>query len=98
MALLKTLRIAVACVFGGALAFVNWFGGILISQRPITPTKVSFIPFDAHGGVTYISASDHRLYDGSWSLIWIAFIIHALLYLLERAIPKVRYRKSTLEG
>lgn len=98
MALFKVLRIAVFWVFVGALAFSAWFGDILTSERPIIPTRVSYIPFEAHGGTTYISATDQRLYDGSWTLIWIAVLVHAAFYFLEGATLKAGYRKSTPES
>jgi hypothetical protein len=90
MSKFKALRIPLLCLFTGGIGFQWWLADILISQRPTLPTRVFNIPFEAHGGTTYISLLDQREYTGSWALMAVSAVLYGLLYIADPATPKGR--------
>jgi hypothetical protein len=71
------------------LLFGAWFTGSLISDRPTNPVGLFVVPFEQHGGVSFISASDLWLHRSLWIG---AFVLVGVYNLIEFAIKRRRLR------
>jgi uncharacterized membrane protein affecting hemolysin expression len=81
---MRVAKIAIGIMFFANLAFIGYFSDRLIDSRPSVPSGYFTIPFEAHGGTTYVTQLDFTLYDGSWVVGFLLLFLAGVLTFLEK--------------
>ena len=80
----KVAQAVIGCIFLAGFIFHIGEGESLIHNRPQQAGNGFNIPFEAHGGTTYITSLDHFLYLGSFIL---CFVLAFVLIIIKLCTP-----------
>jgi hypothetical protein len=80
---MRIVRIITGILFLANIALFGYVSDVLIHVRPHAPISGFEVPFEAHGGITYISHTDDFLYRGSILLGVLLFLTGVVLSYLE---------------
>lgn len=83
---MRIVRIVIAAFFLANIPFYLYLSHVLIHARPQVATDDFRIPFEAHGGVTYVSSFDIAFFRGSMLLGVVLFILSVFLNFLQKEI------------